>query len=1138
MRVTLVLFAACFFLFSCKKENGNPETNNPAPPANARFELLQPEQTGVRFSNEIKEDFQNNILGNSYLYNGGGVAVLDVNNDGLPDLYFSATQESNRLFLNKGNLQFEDITEKSGTSASGGIKTGVTVVDINADGFQDLYVCRSGMQPTPERANLLYLNNKGDGTFSERAAEYGLDDRSASNHANFFDYDLDGDLDCYVLNHPVNFKEVNKARVMQDGAGYLRKTEPTDEWESDKLFRNDTSPGGGVKFTNVSQQAGINNRAWGLSVTVSDFNGDRYPDIYVGNDYIEPDLLYINNKNGTFSIQTNQYFRHLSNHTMGVDIADFNNDNLIDLVALDMVAEDNQRQKALMTTMLLDRYNNLVRFGYGHQIMRNVLQANNGNGTFSDIGVMAGVWNTDWSWSPLLADLDNDGWKDLYVTNGYRRDISNLDYLNYTVDSIMRTGGLSSARFKTIDEYLKLIPTTPLQNYLFKNTGGMSFQNVSSEWGLPEKGYSNGSAYADLDKDGDLELIVNNIVGNPFIYKNKTVNTPLEGGQSQSRIIGRGWLQIKLKGSPKNPDATGARVRIAAGGTQQYLELTPTRGFFSSSEHLLHFGLGDVKTISELVVQYPDGKVQFLTEVPANQRLTLSWSDAKQGDFFPMVKKAPLLFAAAKNMGLDFRHVEDDFIDFNRERLLPHKFSNLGPNLATGDVNGDGREDFFIGGAGNQPGAIFLQNANSTFTKSRQPAFETDAVYEDLGCAFFDADRDNDLDLYVASGGNSAGANSPVYQDRLYLNDGKGNFTKAADRLPAETASGSCVSIHDFDKDGDPDVFVGGLVTPGMYPTPPQTLILKNDNGKFTEVCQQIAPELAKIGMVNDLLWADLDGDQTEELIVAGEWLPMRFFQNDKGTLLPHPSSLILNSKGWWNCVQAADLDKDGDLDLIGGNLGWNSRLFQRNPSGKATENQPLRLYAKDFDANGSIEPVLAYYNGGKLFPLPLRDPMVKQMPSLKKKFLYHDAYGKATLEEVFPKKDLESAMQFEAQTFTTCWFENQGGGKFAAHDLPAETQMSPCNQVLVQDFNGDGNPDLLLVGNSSSPDVETGRYDAGNGCLLTNDGKGNFTFVRNLDSGFWATKEARDLAAVKLANGSILFLVANNNDVLEGFVR
>ena len=635
---------------------------------------------------------------------------------------------------------------------------------------------------------------------------------------------------------------------------------------------------------------------------------------------------------------------------------------------------------------------------------------------------------------------------------------------------------------------------------------------------MTQETYSNGSAYADLDNDGDLDLVINNLGADIMLYQNKTAD----------RGDGN-WLQIALQGDAKNPTGTGARASIRfANGQTQYQEMTPIRGFLSSSQPLFHFGLGKTAGVDKITVQWPDGKIQVLENVPVNQRLVLNIKDATNGKW--EVVPSQTLFQEAAGTGLDFMHVEDEFEDFNRERLIPHRFSNLGPSIAVGDVNGDGLEDVFVGGPRDQAGVLFLQNKNSRFQKTTGQGWEADATYEDMGTAFLDTDQDGDLDLFVASGGSTYDANSANYQDRVYLNDGKGKFVKAQNVLPTNTASASCVTAFDFDNDGDQDVLVGGLVTPGIYPTPPVSCFLVNDNGKFTDYCGQIAPELQQLGMVNDLKWADLDGDGSPELIAVGEWLPISVFKNENGKFTNATASFGLEkTNGWWNCLQVADLDGDGDMDLVAGNLGLNSRL-------KASENEPLRLFAKDFDNNGSIDPVLAYYNQGKLYPLPLRDMMIKQMPILKKKFVYYTDYGKATITDVFPQSDLDAAMQFSAFTFATSWFENTGG-RFIQHELPAHAQFAPVNEIDIDDYDADGKMDILLIGNASTPDVETGRYDAGNGTLLLGQGSGEFRFLPNRESGFWATREARDLAKVKLANGKTLFLVANNNDILEGFI-
>lgn len=1122
-----IVFPFCFatsllVTFGCGQDEKTPEvktetqSSTPAKvPSNALFEFIEPAASGVNFTNNINENHQMNIITNSYIYNGGGVAILDVNNDGLQDIYFTSSQESNKLYLNKGNFKFEDVTDAYGVGAKIGFKTGVTVVDVNADGWQDLYVCRSGIdvsqQGLANRRNLLFINNNGQ-KFTEEAQKYGIADASASNQGNFFDYDLDGDLDLFVMNHPIEFAMVNKISAQQNTDGtFTRLTAPRDTYESDKLFKNN----GNGTFT-LQANSGISNRAFGLSCTVSDFNDDGYPDIFVGNDYIEPDLLYINNKNGTFTDKAADYFRHTSNHTMGVDIADFNNDGRIDVAALDMIPEDKLRQKTLMSTMMTKRYDALVKYHYGHQIMRNTLQLNNGNGSFSEIGTLAGMSDTDWSWACLFADFDNDAYKDLYITNGYRRDVTDLDYLSYTVDSINQNGGITTAKFPDFNDYLKLIPSTKLPNYMYKNTGGIGFEKVSNDWGVAQKSYSNGAAYADLDNDGDLDLVVNNIHIPAFVYRNKAADNG-----------GKNYLQIKLKGSAKNPNGTGASVTIHQGQSIQYQELTPTRGFFSSVEHLLHFGLNNQANIDKIEVNWSNGKIQVLENIKGNQRLEIDYKNAKNGKL-AKAKAGNKYFKKSNLAGVNFKHQENNFSDFDREGLIPHKLSNLGPSLAVGDVNGDGLEDFYVGGGTGTNAALFLQKKNASFQQKSVETWVADARFEDIGATFFDADGDNDLDLYVVSGGNAESPNSENFQDRLYLNDGSGNFQKGENLLPRLVASGSCVAAHDFDGDGDMDLVVGGRTMPGRYPTSPRSFLLQNDGGKFSDVTAQKAPELQDIGMVSDVIWANVDGAAGDELLVVGEWMPLTVFKVENGQFTKQE---IANSTGWWNCLQAADFDGDGDLDLVVGNEGLNNRFH-------ATTAEPLQLYAKDFDSNGAIDPVLVEYYEGKPYPVPSRNSLIKQLPILKKKFVRHKVYSTATIDQVFSPSELESATHFKAETLATSYFENTGNGNFKRKDLPEMAQISPTNECILKDFNGDNTIDILLAGNSNSPDVETGRYDAGNGLLLLGDGKGNFMPIEGMESGFWASKEVRHLAELTLANGKKMVLVANNSDVLEGFVE
>jgi hypothetical protein len=1108
MRVFLILIFGLLVAQCGQKSNDSGSVVTQAP-KDALFERVDASATGVDFENNLSETFENNVMVNSYLYNGGGVGVIDFNNDGLQDLFFVSTQGSCKLYQNLGNFKFKDVTERAGVQAAEGDKTGVTIVDINADGWQDIYVCRTGKVANEARRNLLFINNH-DGTFLERGKAYGLADIAASNHANFFDADGDGDLDCYVLNYPVNFQSVNDARMKDQGDGTLvRVTAPETEMESDHLYQNN----GNGTFTDISKKAGIDNRAFGLSVTASDLNNDGYEDLMIGNDYIEPDFVYINNPGqpGTFTDHYRDYFRHSSNHTMGVDIADINNDGYPDIVALDMLAEDYSRQKELMSTMVLDRYSTLAKYGYGYQQMRNVLQLNNGKGSFSEIGCLAGIFQTDWSWAPLLQDFDNDGYKDLFITNGYRRDVSNLDYLNFTSDSIQRTGGVSKARFKQMTDYLDLIPTTPLQHYCFRNKGDLTFENVSTNWGFVERSFSNGAVYVDLDNDGDMDLVMNNIDHPAYIYRNRAV----ESGKSGS------WLQIKPIGSDKNPFATGAKARVVVGNQSYYEELTPTRGFLSSVEPIFHFGLGQAQSIDRIEIEFPGHQLVVMEHVAPNKRYTVKYADAKPGK---IDVPAPAGQSFQEVTAPDFVHREDDVQDFNRERLLPWKMSAPGPYLAVGDVNGDNLDDFYVGNGAGSAATLFIQKANGTFQPASVATWEADKAYEDTGAVFFDADGDGDQDLLVCSGGNSFNAGDAHYQPRLYLNDGKGNFTKAPDALPNINTSSSAVSIYDFDHDGDPDIIIGGWCTPLAYPAAPNSYILQNNKGVFQDVTEGYAPQFRKIGMVRAILWADLDGDKQDEMIVTGEWMPIQVFSRRNGKYeLVTDKFGFGNTEGFWRSLAAVDIDGDGDLDLVAGNLGLNTRY-------RATPEAPLRMYAKDFDNNGSMDPIMTQMEKGKEVPVALHDILLKQIPMLKKKFVRYAPYAHTTIQDLFPEKDLQSALQLKSNCLASSVFINNGGS-FVRKNLPNEAQVSPVNAIQILEGP---NPGLLLSGNDYGQQVETGRIDAGNGLLIRNDGKGNLQSVTPLASGFWAGKEARDMKFLRGPGGKKWLIVANNNDRLQ----
>ncbi|WP_457652351.1 VCBS repeat-containing protein [Rhodocaloribacter sp.] len=1070
---------------------------SPAPePEAPLFTRVPARVSGVTFVNRIVEDEGFNVLEYEYFYNGGGVAVGDIDGDGLPDLFFTANMGPNRLYRNRGGFVFEDVTERAGLAETAATwDTGVAMADVNGDGRLDLYVCRSGRVGEDRRRNALYVND-GDGTFTERAAEYGLDDPAYSTHAAFFDYDRDGDLDLYLLNHPI--RRLNRFDV----ALLKRQRDPL---AGDKLYRND-----GGHFTDVSAEAGIlgNPIGFGLSITVSDLNDDGWPDLFVANDYVEDDYLYLNNGDGTFTESIRDALAHSSYSSMGADVADFDNDARPDILTLDMLAEDNRRQKLLKGPDGYERFAMRLGFGYHPQYMRNMLQRNNGNGTFSEIGQMAGVSNTDWSWAPLFADFDLDGWKDLFVTNGYLRDYTDLDFLA-TLDRALREAKASGRPVDPL-ALVRQMPSTPLPNYVFRNNGDGTFGNRSAAWGLAEPGFSNGAAYADLDGDGDPDLVVNNVNAEASVYENHA-----------ERYAGRHHLTVRLDGPPGNRFGVGAKVTLTTGdGRRFFQEMNPGRGYQSTVAPELLFGLGDAARV-RVAVTWPDGRRQSLPDVAADRTLTLRHADASEAPAEPPAgdEPPPLFAPLADARGLAFTHREDPFVDFEREPLLPHMLSRLGPALARADVNRDGLPDVFTGGAKGQPAALFLQQIDGRFRRVPVPAFEADRAFEDVAARFFDADGDGDPDLYVVSGGSDVPRDAPGYQDRLYVNNGFGRLTRAPGALPAMPASGGAVAAHDFDGDGDLDLFVGGRVLPGRYPLAPRSYLLENDGaGHFTDATPEA---LAAPGMVTAALWRDFDGDGTAELVLAGEWMPLRVFRvNADHTFTEVTEEAgLARTNGWWNALAAADFDGDGDLDLVAGNRGLNAPM-------RASLREPARIHAADFDRNGFVDAVMSHYIHGKPWPVPARDELLAQIPSLAERFPTYASYADATIDAVLP---LEEAVMFEAFDFETRLFENLGHGTFRPRRLPLEAQISQVNALIVADFDRDGATDVLMAGNNFSVRPQWGAYDAGQGLLLRGRGDGTFEPVTAARSGLFLPGEVRGLVVVPTPAGPVV--VAAHND-------
>lgn len=1085
-------FFLLFFFAGCSNSSESNQKKNSV------FTLLSSSQTGIDFKNELTSIENFDVFRYRNFYNGGGVGIGDINNDGLADVFFTSNMGENRLYLNKGDFKFEDITKGAGVAGSKMWSTGVAFADVNADGFLDIYVCNSGNINGDNRENELFINN-GNLTFTEKAKEYGLADEGFTTHAAFFDYDKDGDLDCYILNN--SFRPIGTL-------GYRNLRNQRDPLGGHKLYRND-----GDHFVNVSEEAGIYGSVigFGLGVTVGDVNNDNWPDLYISNDFYERDYLYINQKNGKFSEELEKYMTHLSMFSMGADMADINNDGYLDIFSTDMLPEDDRRLKQLTAFETYDTYQLRLATGYYHQFMRNMLQLNRGDNSFAEIGQMAGVDATDWSWGALMADFNNDGDKEILVCNAIYRDVTDQDYIEYM-------GSDENVRLafegKKIDftKFVEGMSSTPLKNYLYQKDSLLHFKNVSDDWGLGQPSFSNGAAYGDLDNDGDLDLVINNLNMESFVYRNESARS------------GNSSVSIRFAGSDKNRFGIGAKVSLYVGDSLLYYEHMPIRGFQSSMDYKMVVGLGKAKRIDSLKVVWPDDKVQVLKSVPANNILTLDHSNARSVDDAIKKKETRPLLTEIKTPA--FKHKEDNYLDFNRERLIFSMLSTEGPALATADLNNDGREDFFVGGAKGQPGTLFIQTANEEFKRLDIPAFVADSTSEDVDAIFFDADNDHDLDLLVITGGTEFSNQSVELDDHLYINQTVGSkidFVRSK-TLPPIFQVGSCVSAADIDRDGDQDLFVGTRVIAGYYGTIPAQYILINDGkGNFKDETNQWSPALKEFGMVTDAQWSDLDSDGLTDLVLVGEWMPVTIFRNEGGKL---GTPIAISKTGWWNTLHISDFDKDGFPDLAVGNLGLNSRF-------RPSEKNPVKLFVADFDGNGSTDPIYTYHKDGKDYPFALRQDIIKQMPSLKKKFLYFRDYAGKDINEIFSKDLLNKAKVLEFKDSHSSVFFNKGKLTFNQTQLPWEAQVSPIYSFESSDFNSDGKMDLVLGGNLFNVKPEVGRYDGLEGLVLLGNGSNEFKSLPAGKSGIKIAGEIRRISFLKSGSKKLL-VFARNNDTLK----